>query len=65
MFVLANPWLLLIALFVILAGHQELAALEYEERRRRLEEADAMNVTLVLWDPVHRTWVRRNYGGES
>lgn len=59
-FVLGNPWLMLIALFVIWAGHQELAALE-AEARGNLDEEPVSHVTLCLWDPVHRQWVRRMY----
>lgn len=71
--VLVNPWLLLIALFVIGAGHQELAMLEREERRRkRHEEEEAIPVILVpptrlptpsrhvtvwTWNPERGEWV--------
>jgi Zn-dependent protease len=67
---LGNPWLILIALFVIWAGHQELAALELEARERDeplptvpiVPVARApMHVTLCLWDPQRRAWVRHTY----
>jgi len=69
MFVLGNPWLLFIALFVILAGHQELAALEWEQRQRHAAEEDALppmlasqgrnpggsiHMTVILRDPARR-----------
>jgi Zn-dependent protease len=67
-----NPWMVLIALFVVYAGYQELNALEQEERRRRDEEEGiypailvppsrrrSMHVTVSVWDPVRRAWVRR------
>jgi Zn-dependent protease len=66
-FGLDNPWLLLIALFVILAGRQELAALEMDERHRLAAEDEVTpnaHVTLCLWDPVRGTWVRRKYGDD-
>jgi Zn-dependent protease len=61
---LGNPWLILIALFVIWAGHQELMALEMEARDREesaLNGKAAMHVTLCLWDPQRRAWVRHSY----
>lgn len=76
MFLLGNPWLLLIGFFVIFAGQQELRALEEAEQRRvRVAEIDdlppilsgsshgrpLMNLTILLWDPVRRAWVRRTY----
>lgn len=75
-FVLHNPWLILIGLFVVWAGYQELGALEMEERRRRDEEEEiypavvvppsghpraSMHVTVCVWDPVRGAWVRRSY----
>jgi Zn-dependent protease len=71
--VLHNPWMLLIGLFVMWAGHQELQALEMEERARQAEEEEAvvvppsgrpgtgMHVTVRVWDPVRGAWVRRTY----
>jgi Zn-dependent protease len=51
-----NPMLFLIALFVVFAGQQELAALEYEERQRR----EAMRMTIRLWDSQIGGWVRHD-----
>ena len=51
-----NPMLILIALFVIFAGQQELAALEYEERQRN----DALRMTIRLWDSRLGGWVRHD-----
>ncbi len=61
---LGNPWLPVIALFVVMAGRQELAMLEATERRRRAEEQGAlplMDITFRLWDPVRRTWVHHTH----
>jgi Zn-dependent protease len=59
-FLLGNPWMLFIGLFVIFAGHQELRFLEMEERER-LADAEAEAVTVptrtFVWDPVKHTWV--------
>jgi Zn-dependent protease len=68
-FLLHNPWMLLIGLFVIWAGHQELQALEMEEREREAEEEEAVrvpasrhpHVTIRVWDPERGVWVRRSY----
>lgn len=57
LFILGNPWLLLISAFVILAGNQELRSLELEDRRRR----QAMQMTLSLWDSRRGVWVRRDF----
>jgi Zn-dependent protease len=68
-FWLQNPWMVLIALFVIWAGHQELRALEAEERQRHAEEdevlqpaiAPRMYATIYVWDSVHGGWMRRTH----
>ena len=54
-FVLGNPWLFLISVFVLFAGQQELLALEAEERQRN----QTMQLTLCLWDSGRGRWVRR------
>lgn len=46
-FLLGNPWLLLIGLFVIFAGQGELRALEMEERRRHAEAEDDVPTELA------------------
>jgi len=66
---LGNPRLILISLFVIWAGFQELRALEMQERERLAgmeEEAAAdmprsASVTVCMWDAERRRWVRRTY----
>jgi Zn-dependent protease len=68
-FILHNPWMLLIGLFVIWAGHQELRALEAEESERLAEEdevlrpviAPRMHATIYVWDSARGGWVRRPY----
>lgn len=72
-FVWHNPWMLLIGLFVIWAGHQELRALEMEDRERQAEaeEEEAIvvppsrhpgtHITVRVWDPERGAWVRRSY----
>jgi hypothetical protein len=45
-----------ICLFVIWAGHQELAALEYEDRRR----SEPVRMTVCLWDSRLGGWVRHD-----
>ncbi len=49
-----NPVLVFIAVFVIWAGHQELRALEMEERERQ----EAMQPTVRMWDSGLGRWVR-------
>ncbi len=74
LFVWHNPWMLLIGLFVIWAGHQELQALEMAERERQADEEDeailvppsqpsgtGAHVTVRVWDPVRGEWIRRSY----
>ena len=64
-----NPWMVLIGLFVIWAGQQELRALEAEEHQRHAEEDEVlqpastprMHATIYVWDSVHGGWVRRPY----
>lgn len=51
-----HPMLILISLFVIFAGQQELAALEYADRQRR----EAMRMTIRLWDSRLGTWVHHD-----
>lgn len=74
---LHNPWLVLIALFVIWAGYQELRALEAQEQARLAEEEEIVpavlapaaqtvpvtpRVTICIWDPERHVWVHRSYG---
>lgn len=74
---LHNPWLVLIALFVIWAGYQELRALEAQEQARLAEEEEIFpavlapaaqtvpvtpRVTICIWDPERHVWVHRSYG---
>ena len=54
--VFGNPWIFLIAAFVILAGQQELRALEAEDRQRR----EALRLTIPWWDSRRGMWVRRD-----
>jgi len=61
LFVLGSPWLFLIALFVVSAGHQELQSLEREERRR----TEPIRMTICLWDSKLGAWVRREIGEEK
>lgn len=75
MLVLGNPWLILISLFVIWAGNQELAVLEMQARQRHYADEDAIpmvypvsgragsvvEVTVCRWDPQRQTWVRQSY----
>jgi stage IV sporulation protein FB len=57
------PWVILIAVFVILAGRQELKMLERDEQYRRAREEDALVVPqlpraiLCIWDPQRGEWV--------
>lgn len=71
-----NPILLLIGLFVVLAGHQELRVLEAEARDREAADQEplpailvpparhprpTMHVTVCVWDPERHAWVRQSY----
>lgn len=70
---LYNPFLFFIAFFVIMAGRQELAMLEYRERMRRMAspfESPTVvardlpawmqpAVTVYVWDPANGVWVRQ------
>jgi Zn-dependent protease len=68
---LENPWLILISLFVMWAGRQELSVLEMEERRRRADEdptpgilvpptslsRPTLNAIVWTWDPQRGEWI--------
>jgi Zn-dependent protease len=67
-----NPFLFIIAFFVIMAGQQELAMLEYRERMRRASPMGSPTVTasslpswmqpavtVYVWDPANGVWVRQ------
>jgi len=67
-----NPFLFVIAFFVITAGQQELALLEYRERMRRASPLGSPTVmasdrpswiqptvTVYVWDPSNGVWVRQ------
>ena len=60
-----NPWLLLIAVFVIWAGHQELRGLEFEEEERRHHDEDEpilvpkARIVVHVWDPRRGQWMRQ------
>lgn len=65
-FLLGNPWLVLIAVFVILAGIRELRSLEMELAVADNEMATSLtrptiatNVTICFWDAQRQQWVRR------
>ena len=64
-FLLRNPWVALIAVFVIWAGHQELWALEMEERHHHEDEEASpfftpqAHVVVHVWDPRRGAWVRQ------
>lgn len=63
-FLLGSPWLLLIALFVIWAGHMELASLESADRLRRADDLLSrrpMDITVSTWDTTRGGWVHRSY----
>jgi Zn-dependent protease len=69
-FLLGNPWLVLIALFVMWVGFQELRALEMEQELQAEEDAmpvaylpkpKMMHITICQWDPQRQQWVRRTY----
>lgn len=55
LFLVHNPLLFLIAVFIAMAGLQELRALEMEERMRH----EPLRMTVCLWDSRHGGWVRR------
>jgi Zn-dependent protease len=70
-----NPFLLLIGFFVIFAGRQELNSLEAQARDREFAEDEPLpamfvssswhpgpmrHVTVCVWDPERRRWVRRS-----
>jgi Zn-dependent protease len=64
-----NPFLLLIGLFVMFAGRQELEALEAEARDRQAYDDETIptlsgqrHVTVCVWDPEHHTWKRMSHG---
>jgi hypothetical protein len=57
-FLTLNPFMLLIGLFVIFAGRQELQALEAEAHAR---EADDSHVTVSVWDPERHAWIHRYF----
>ncbi len=71
-FLLGNPWLLLIGLFVIFAGQQELRALEMKEHQLRADAEEALPTPLATlrprsagsinvwrWDSARHVWVRQ------
>jgi Zn-dependent protease len=63
---LQNPWMALIAVFVIFAGRQELWALEREEHPyHQDDEAPVIftprpHVVVHVWDPRRGAWVRQS-----
>jgi hypothetical membrane protein len=66
-FVVHNPFLVLISLFVAFVGHQERLAVRYREARRRAAAAPAYAEPVVVtprgfsgiaWDGHYRVWVR-------
>jgi hypothetical protein len=68
--VIGNPWLVLIAIFVVMMGFQELRALEYEHQLKEEDDAmpisiapkpSMMHITICQWDPQRGQWVRRTY----
>jgi Zn-dependent protease len=67
LFVVHNPFLVLISLFVAFVGHQERLAVRYREARRRAAAAPAYTQPVVVtprgfsgiaWDGHYRVWVR-------
>jgi Zn-dependent protease len=67
-FLLQNPWLILIAMFVVFTGMQELRALEMqvaegngETAMSFLPRSSGTHVTVCFWDPQRQQWVRRTF----
>jgi len=67
-FVLGSPWLILIAVFVVFTGMQELRSLEMEHmmnedasRTSVAPKARAMHITISMWDPQIQQWVHRTF----
>jgi Zn-dependent protease len=71
---LGNPWLMIVAAFIFLAGQAELQGVYFRERQRRLAAADVPTgpppgyfsirprVTVYLWDSETGRWVQQPDG---
>jgi Zn-dependent protease len=67
-FLPGNPWLILIAIFVVLTGLQELRGLEMEQAMADDEmptsvvpKSRSTQITLCMWDSQRQQWIRQTY----
>jgi Zn-dependent protease len=60
--IFGNPMLILVALFVVFVGQQELAMVRYQEARRREEPIDVLPVQPILYDVTGQP-IRPGYSG--